>query len=286
MSKKTKLHFDATPEGSTIPQTLCGDLTARVTPHAHLVTCKLCRKRLAKAAERAAQVDPVEQYVEGVFAGRVQEGSPEDLQGLPVLTPATYARLDCMCGDCPVCRYFRRLRQLEFIAPWRENRPLASERRTRFSSVTHALEVYVAGREDGASAGGWGAQLDVFRTLGVRVQADGDTSSRAERTADDLIEVEGALAVAFDEHNDRGLGLDTCVGILLARAVGRLETVEGAYGRRALKHVPVPAVELAERIGVSVSVIGGVVKSGRARVYEHLFAKGLVPERRKRTEAA
>src|SRR5690606_31967311 len=176
-------------------------------------------------------------------------------------TPATYARLGCACGDCSVCRYFRGLRQIEFIAPWRETRAPASERRTRFSSVTHALEVYVAGREDGASAGGWGAQLDVFRTLGVRVQAEGDTSSRAERTADDLVEVEGALAVAFDEHNDRGLGLHACVGILLARAVGRLELVEGAYGRRSLKHVPVPVDELAERFSVSSSIIAGVVKS-------------------------
>src|SRR5690606_22704998 len=92
---KTKLHFDATPVGSSVPQTLCGDITARVTKRAELVSCKLCRKRLEKLANKLVEVDRVEAYVEGVFAGHVQAGSAEDLQGLPVLTPATYARLGC-----------------------------------------------------------------------------------------------------------------------------------------------------------------------------------------------
>lgn len=286
---KVKMHYDATPPGSAIPQSLCGDITARVTDEVASVTCKLCRRRLAKAFAVAAApaVDHVERYVEDVFAGRVRAAAAhEDLDGLPVLTPATYARRDCACGECSVCRYFRAVRQIDYIAPWADSRPRVSTRTTRFSSVTHALEVYVIGREDGASAGGWGCQLDIFRTLGVRVQADGETSSRAERMADDVIEVERALTVAFDAANDRGLGLEACVAILLARVVGRLEVVESAYGRRSLRHVPVPAECLAERFGVSTNAIGGIVKSGRARVQEYLCRKGLVPARRSKMEAA
>lgn len=284
----SKVHFDAEPD-SPIPRAICGWLGGTVTGVADAVTCKRCKKRLRRVKAAAALTgqdtikpvaDPAERYVE-----RVERGIPhptwDDVEGLPVLTPDTYRRRDCTCRDCSVCRFFRRIEQDEYAAPWRKTHVVYDPHRPRWSSVAAALETLVIARVDGSSAGGWGYSLDVFRRLGVRIQAGGPTDSAAERQADDAIEVERALAAAYDQHNDRGLGLARCCAILLARLVGRLETIEGRGGRRAQRRVPVPIPELAEELGVSPSVIGGIVKSGKQRVYEHLRARGLVEQRRR-----
>ncbi len=297
----TKVHFERPgrdPNVMPLTRPICGELGAIATIEPGAVTCKRCLKLLRKtpkpasARERAEDASDaaraLRETIEEADRARARQAFWADLGGLPVLTPTTYARRDCTCRslDCPVCRFFMRLDQDEYASPNKKTHALYDPTRARWSSVTAALESYVVARADGSSAGGWGYQLDVFRRLGVRVQADGPTDSAAERQADDAMEVERALAHAFDRHNDRGLGLARCIAILLARVVGRLETVDGTRGQRAQRRAPVPADELVAAFpGVSVEMVRGIVKSGRQRIYEHLCARGLVEAKHGRTTA-
>lgn len=263
----TKIHYDGDPS-SVIPLPYCGHIGGVVTKDVRAVTCKLCRRRLLKAAKKS---EPVPAYV--------APPEPVEVGSLPFLTPETWRRIrdNCQCGKCDVCRFEAYQHRLEHIQPWTESK-MEQVREKRFSSVAHALEVYVRVRLDGYPLGS-SSSYDAFCELGLRVDNDAVAEPRHLAAADDAAEVERALLEAFDEHNDRGLTFDQCVTVLLGRVVGRMETVKGRTGRTQQAYTPIPMDELSERFGLSKEAIGGIVKSGKKRVYYALFERGLMEAR-------
>lgn len=264
-----KIHYNGDPS-SVIPLPYCGHIGGVVTKDVRAVTCKLCRKRLLKAAKKSV---PVPAYFQRI------EPEPVEVGSLPFLTPETWRRIrdNCQCGKCDVCRFEAALNRAEHIQPWTEAK-MEHIREKRFSSVAHALEVYVRVRSDGYPVGS-SSSYDAFCELGLRVDGEQVAEPRNLSAADDAAEVERALLDAFDEHNDRGLTLDQCVTVLLGRVVGRMETVKGRMGRTQQAYTPIPMDELSERFGLSKEAIGGIVKSGKKRVYYALFERGLMEAR-------
>lgn len=264
-----KIHYNGDPS-SVIPLPYCGHIGGVVTKDVRAVTCKLCRKRLLKAAKKSV---PVPAYFQRI------EPEPVEVGSLPFLTPETWRRIrdNCQCGKCDVCRFEAALNRAEHIQPWTEAK-MERVRQKRFSSVAHALEVFVRIRLDGYPIGS-SSSYDAYCELGLRVDNDAVAEPRHLAAADDCAEVERALAEAFDEHNSRGLEPDDCVAVLLARVVGRAETVKGRYGSKQRRYAPVPMDELSERFGLSKEALGGIVKSGKQRVYLALYERGLMEAR-------
>lgn len=265
----TRVHYDGDP-GSIIPLPYCGHVGGRVTKDVRAVTCKLCRRRLLKAAKKK---EPVPVYVER------PKIEPVDVGALPFLTPETWRRIRdaCQCGSCDVCRFEAHQHRLDHVLPWTETK-MAEVRQKRFSSVAHALEVFVRIRLDGYPLGS-SSSYDAYCELGLRVDGEQVAEPRHLTAADDCAEVERALSDAYDEHNSRGLSVDDCLTILLARVVGRVETVKGRRGSKQRRYAPVPMEELSERFNISKEALGGIVKSGKKRVYYALFERGLMEAR-------
>lgn len=259
---KARMHFDATG-ASPVPRSLCGDFTANSTLSEDHVTCKLCRKRLRLRALCAARDEaPVQ-----------PRPTAHEPYGSPVA--ALGCTQDHPCRACDVCKMEVAAARYEHVSPWQETRPF-ERRRTRFSSLTHALETYVRIREDGYGGGG-GLSFESLAAYGVRVSGGSPLEPKALCAAEDAVVLERALLEAYAEASrDFGLTPAACAGILLARQVGEVEIVTSRWGRQHRRYQPIPASALSERLAVPVSVISAVVRLGRHRVTVDLLERGLV----------
>lgn len=140
MGKPPKIHFSEHRDGP-LWETVCGRFEVTATSKIQLVTCKKCLKRL--------HVTPVD--IQGEVIGTFQEIEPMRCPetGLPILNRHTYARKDCKCGHCDVCRYFAHIKIDHEISPWKDRPRLHKQKRFRWPSVAKALEWYADSAADG-----------------------------------------------------------------------------------------------------------------------------------------
>jgi len=201
---------------------------------------------------------------------------------LPFVDPSTYQRLDCRCGGCDVCAFFASIeRDSEIFEARRAPPPRPAEERARFGGVHQALALYVRVRSDGyqisSSMGG------LMRIAESGVRGPRRASSTVLETADEMAAIEAALERAYDGGNDRGIGVEACAAILLARLVGRERLVGASGSRRMRMREPVPVADLATHHGISPGVVQAIVQSGVRRLRIELAARGLIPMPRRQS---
>lgn len=282
----TRLHLAAESTGP-LSLSLCGWPGVDVTDDHAAVTCRLCAAKLAKMAAEGAYTPPdgPQAYVDAVAAGEAV--TPPTLAHKPfVVDRERWQRhhRGCACGSCDVCRHVLALRVEQHTDPYRTRvRAKTAAIPPRWSSVSAALETYVAHKLDGYPTKAWGGTLEMVRTLGHFIQSEGAYSSAAERAAHDVVHVEQAIKAAYEGGMDFGdmrqIGRDHCAGILLACGVGKLERDTDASGRTVQRYVPVSLEDVAETYGLPMAAIRQVVRHGRESVAKRLAERGLVPKR-------
>ncbi len=202
-------------------------------------------------------------------------GEQDRWEGLPVLTPATWRRLDCLCGDCPCCRYFVHLAINAHIDPYSDppkGRP--SPDRPMWPTVEAALESYVRHIEDGYPVPAMGAVLISLAETGIAVRGGPPKSSPAHLAAEQVAAMDQALerVYPYPEHALTPVQLRE---VLFARVVGRMRVTKDGWGNLWRIAEKVPAEELAERYAIRRTVVASVVRSGMHRLRVQLAARGL-----------
>lgn len=252
----TRVHLDATPKGATIHRTACGDLNNRGVRDVKSVTCKRCLKQLAKAQQEF-----------------LKERASADTS-LPM--PAFGCTQHTPCGTCGVCKMEAEAARYEHYAPWQQPSRIAP-REKRFSSVTHALETYVRIREEGYGYGVSPSSFETLRDYGCKIAFAPSRESRAIAAADDIALLERLLVETFEDFAYRRcLTISTCIDVLVARVVGRVEVVTSRWGRQHRKRIPVPSVELAREFRIPVGEVGIIVRSGRLELAKLLIGYELM----------
>lgn len=225
---------------------------------------------------------PTTSYAQELLAILLSDDEPEELDGLPQLSPSTWQayRDRCRCGSCSLCKHFQRIERDAFSAPWRDTptQRSAEPDRARWASVTAALAYLVDLREAGFTQGSASGCIEALGGLGARIQQGERKGSRAEREAEDALYIQRALESAYDSHNSRGLSIDTCITVLLSRTVGisKSKTIRGK--KHIYRELPTIAT-LATQHNVSEAIIIALVKSGKGRVAGYLIEKGLLNTR-------
>lgn len=231
--------------------------------------------------EAAASVPSSHERLWRALLDEVREVPERDFDGLPVLDPSTYRRRECRCGGCVVCKFFRSIEEDADDARRRRAAQIAGQNtrdlRHRFPHERAALHSYVTARAAGYQPGSSAGALLATAESGVHSPRSGPGESHVLRTADDVVEVERALEVAYDDGNDRDLGPRACRAILLARVVGRDVPRKTARGRLCRERKPVSLALVADRHGVSEAAVNAIVRSGLRRVRVELAARRLIP---------
>lgn len=196
-----------------------------------------------------------------LFGEREVPSHRYDTADLPFVTPETWAMLRDGCDGkhsaetCPACAYYRRLDQDHYAAPWAKHHRVERER-PRWSDVEEALRYYATVVMHGYPSTSMAAVLLGYNELGCWTQREERRGNAAERAADDVVLVEGAMYYAFGER--RGLGC----AVLLARKGG---------------DKPVDEDALAARTGLDVVELRGIVRRGLRAIRVDLAARGAIP---------
>lgn len=286
----TRMHLDATPEGSALPIGLCKTLAryGGTTSVRELVSCKLCLQRMRTElvlTRPTALPPPPPPRLE--LARDPSEPPPY------LVTPARWAEAHrlraegkaCTCKRCDTCKWYTQSdRDYALANTFERGSGLYEPERPRWSSVAEALTDYVRHLEDGYPA----PSLAYERTkesegwLALRPRANADSpagtgpriDSRSERVADETVAVDGALRAVYGRQQDPP-PYRAWVTVLLGRVVGQVE-------ERRRKSVAyrvaraVQAEDLAAAVGIDVKLVGGLVRSAMRGLRVELGARGLV----------
>lgn len=291
----TRMHLDATPEGSAIARAACGwfgsfETTTRVNA---LVSCKLCMRTLTAAPEYTPAPTPTLLPP----APRLELARDPSEPPLYVVTRERWEDAHryrgegkaCTCKRCDTCKWFVRCDSDYALAnTYEQASGLYEPERPRWSSVAEALTDYVRHLEDGYPA----PSLAYERTkesdgwLALRPRANADSpagtgpriDSRSERVADETVAVDGALRAVYGRQQDP-IRYGAWLTVLLGRVVGQVE-------ERRRKSVAyrvaraVQAEDLAAAVGIEVKQVGTIVRSAMRGLRVELGARGLVRLRR------
>lgn len=277
-----RVHLQSNTDSEGLNVALCGWLDVETTRDPKAATCKVCLRRHAGTGKkRKRRVPSVPQAMHDVLASTRSMLDQVETGVMPILTPETWQRRDCACGTCDVCSYFRVLRAAGTLRGLEPTKPIKPrvDAGPRWPNVRAALESYVKHRQDGYSAGGvLGRMQDMMEKGGPESVPPGHTwqGNSATRAAEDVVSVERCLWVAFDRHNDRGIGWASCLHIVFARVVGLERVMVGTDGSRHLVVERVPAAELAREHVVTRNTVAGIVKSGLRRLTIEFAARGLI----------
>lgn len=202
----------------------------------------------------------------GVVVATVGRGAGYDTGGLPMLSPETWRQYrehqesnrQHHPADCTLCAFWAEADLSLAISPYRDGPALLLPDRPRWGSAESALEHYWAVVQDGYPSGSVTGSIVAFGKLGCWTQQSSRDGSVAERLADDVAAVEGALRYAFRAT----VSWRHYAAILLARRGCRVE---------------IEAVEVATAMGLRSSDIGAIVRTGMRGVRANLAARGLIP---------
>lgn len=272
----TRMHLDATPEGSPLPISLCGMLcrfgdTTGVQP---LVTCKLCLDRI-----REAKVEILE-LMKPRFP-RLVPKLEQDTDEPPgyVVTPERWERQGCKCGRCDVCVWYKPFQATAEGSDGGATGPHEppSPDKPRWSHVEAALAWYKGELANDYALSSFHGQLVRSREAeGVMIRTASANDPALTRTAQDLAMMYLCLRDGHHRALTHNLNLVDWTTVLLSRVVGSWTLGKTRRGRRTPKVELVPASAVAECLGVTEIAVAGIVRSGLRALRVEMGARQLV----------
>ncbi len=226
------------------------------------VTCRICLEQLSRAAKVARPVMPV---------GHAP--TEQDLEGLPVLTPETWAARNCTCGTCAVCVHLLDARRQAQIPPRHIRDPRMRD--YRWGSIGEAIESYAILRIDGFDAGKSIQQaIGELAKLGAFVdQSSRDPIRKSHLQAVEVSLFERVLSEAFADFEG---GWRRALAILLVRSVGTpVRTTTKGKVRIEIRTLEDNVI--AENAGISEAEVRSVVRRARQALVVELAARELLP---------
>jgi hypothetical protein len=262
-------------------RTLCGTFANVVVEQRGAVTCKSCKKLIAKLPPEEMTWREVVEYVLGSLKGPVVEPYPF------AISHDEWVLMSCRMHGAPIercgcvwCAWHRRHK--ERMENWylsQNHRPHRKHEHP-FGSLAAALSFFVRWRRDGSSlrssTGSAGARLEAVARLGAEVQTTQrfDRDSLEVERAGVACDIEAAIGRALaDEQMRRGLSVGDAYDALLT-------SLDESAGDAA--H---PAA-LAEFAAMTERAMRSMLAAARRALTVDLAARGIIPEPRERVGLA
>lgn len=286
MTRKPRIHFDATSTGNVARQALCGFVAVETTSDKTAVTCTVCRRQMGEAGSKAKRGPMRERDLQQLLVEAFRAAPLAPSAGPPPRLNAPLWEASCRggehrrCGTCVICVWEREAEKYHFASAWRRThaarRPAGAP---AWPSMSAALLDWVDWQGRGRNApSAMGFMLDRLR---AGTHSDGGASRPEDpmlRRAAEMVRVGQVLDNAYPEagvlvHNAEGatalLPRAQCIQVLLDRTEGArptLPTYEGLSADFGLAG-----------FAVTVGDLKAVVRTGRRCVTVELAARGLIP---------
>lgn len=286
MSRKPRVHFDATRAGNVARQALCGFIDVDTTNDPTEVTCEVCRRRLRSAVPKSngargrgymAESELSEVLADAVrAAGMAPSAGPPPVMTAPLWEASCRGGIVRRCGSCVICVWEREAEKWWAVSPWnRKHQARRPAGAPAWPSLTAALLALVDWEHHARQAPS--ALGPVLERLKAGAHSDGGANRPEDpmlRRAAEMVRVRQALEGAYPEAGLKAHALDGGTAILLTRAMCMRVLLLRTEG--VLPVMPTYD-ELAVEMVVHVGDLKAVVRNGRRNVTVELAARGLIP---------